>query len=276
MLLTSLFAVAVATATPDLDRASLLAAERGFAADAQRDGVRRAFLAHFDAGSWLFRPLPLPALDTLARDADDSSFLQWEPDLVGISEAGDVGFTSGPWSAHGAGSEKISHGHFLTVWRRAEDGIWRVQADNGVAHAGLAKAAAVVTLAAPTASSARADIAAIEDRRRQLERVDDELRRALAGDHAKSALPAFAGPTLHVLRQSQLPADAADALNLVAKDPAGLGRGPRRALGVAASGDLGYTLGGAEACAGCGSDLRIWQWRDNRWKVLVDLSTMQP
>ena len=84
------FAIAalLASATPEPSPPPLIAAEYGFAADAQRFGVRMAFLAHFDSDSWLFRPHPVPALAALARDPDDGSPLEWTPEIAGISAGG--------------------------------------------------------------------------------------------------------------------------------------------------------------------------------------------
>ena len=48
-------AAVLAGAAPDPLAAPVVAAENQFAADARRLGTRLAFLAHFDAGSWLLR-----------------------------------------------------------------------------------------------------------------------------------------------------------------------------------------------------------------------------
>ncbi len=275
MALLNLFAAAFLAASPDPAAASLIAAERGFAADGQRDGLRRAFLAHFDAESWLFRPYPVPALATLARDADDAGFLQWEPDFVGVSASGDLGFSSGPWTVIQPGVGQMLYGHFVSIWKRGKDGVWRVQVDGGVVHDPLTRATGKVTTV-PASAAAPLDTAALDERGRMLDRADDALRESLAQGGAKSPLLALANSNLHVLRDAHLPADGAAALELVAKDPPGLGRAPRLARDVAASGDLGYTLGGDRACKGCGSYLRVWRWQDGRWQVAVDFSTPQP
>lgn len=269
-------ALASATA-PDTLAAPIVAAENGFAADARRIGVRIAFLAHFDAGSWLFRPYPVDALDALARDGDDGSPLEWGPEIVGVSASGDMGFTSGAWSAHAPGTAEMAHGHFLTVWKRGDDGVWRVQVDGGVSHPALAQPAgdAKVVLGAgdkPAASRLATDD--LQQRRRALEHSDDELRDALGNGtgEATSAWHRAADADLRVLRQGQPPASGNDATQLIARDLPRQGSGPRRALDVASSGDLGYTIGGDASCAPCGTYYRIWRWQEGRWRLLIDLS----
>jgi hypothetical protein len=269
-------AAVLTAAAPDPMTAPIVAAENGFSADSRRYGVRLAFLAHFDAGSWLFRPYPVAALDALARDGDDGTPLEWGPDTVGVSAGGDMGFTSGPWSAHAAGTDGLVHGHFLTVWKRGDDGVWRVQADGGISHPALAKPAADVDIVvrggdAPAKALASGDLVKL---RSALEKSDDDLRSALgetAGD--KAALwQRTAHADIRVLRAGHAPATGNEAQDLLAHDAPRIGSGRRRALDVASTGDLGYTTGGDAGCAACGTYYRIWRWQDGAWRVLVDLS----
>ena len=278
MPITFVLAAVLATASaPDSLAAPIVAAENAFAADAHRFGVRLAFLAHFDAGSWLFRPYPVDALDALARDADDGAPLEWGPEIVGVAASGDMGFTSGAWSAHAPGTEQMAHGHFLTVWKRGDDGIWRVQVDGGISHPALAQPVGevkVVLGAGDKPAAARIDAGELEQRRRSLERSDDELRNAISKspDEARSAWRRTADVQIRVLRAGQPPAAGADATQLVARDLARQGSGPRRALDVASSGDLAYTIGGDASCNACGTYYRIWRWQDGRWRLFIDLS----
>jgi len=266
-----LIAAALGATAPQPLAQPMIAAERGFAADAQRLGVRLAFLAHFDADSWLFRPLPVAALPALARDADDGAPLEWAPDLAGIAASGEFGFTSGPWSAHAPGTERPAHGHFLTIWKRGADGIWRVQVDGGIGHAPIAKPEDVNVLPISDAPASALSTDRLDQRRRSLEIEDDALRKAL-GSSPIDAWQRFADPDLRVLRSGHLPATGAEATGLIAHDPAQAGSGPRRALDIAESGELGYTIGGDPSCKPCGSYFRVWRWRNDRWHVLVDLT----
>jgi len=272
------FAIAalLAGATPEPSPAPLIAAEYGFAADAQRFGVRMAFLAHFDSDSWLFRPHPVPALAALARDPDDGSPLEWTPEIAGISAGGDMGFTSGPWSAHAPGVQTGAYGHFLTIWKRGTDGIWRVQVDGGIGHpplerpTGEVKTVSFARDATSTTALAADDLAR---RRSALEKSDDDLRAARAKPEggAESTWRRFAASEWRVLRKGHVLTEGADAMALAAQDPTQLGSGPRRALDVAASGDLAYTIGGDAECKACGSYYRIWGWQDGGWRLVVDL-----
>jgi hypothetical protein len=50
------------------------------------------------------------------------------------------------------------------------------------------------------------------------------------------------------------------------------GCGPRVALTIAASGDLAYTLGGAESARASGVDVRVWRFEGGAWKLLADVT----
>ena len=263
----------LAGATPDSLAAPIVTAENNFAADAQRLGVRLAFLANFDADSWLFRPYPVSAHNALARDPDDGSPLEWAPEIVGVAASGDMGFTSGAWSAHAPGVDGLVHGHFLTIWKRGDDGVWRVQVDGGISHPALKTPTGEVktvtgagTIEAPLAADALAG------RRRALEAADDTLRGALAQGDAKAAWRNVADPDWRVMRPKEMPASGDETFVLVAKDPAKRGSGVRRAYDVASSGDLAYSIGGDASCKECGSYYRIWRWRDGGWRLMVDLA----
>ena len=273
MPITFAIAALLSAATPQPSAGPVIAAEYGFAADAQQIGVRRAFLAHFDSESWLFRPQPVPALAALARDPDDGSSLEWTPEIAGIAASGDMGFTSGPWSAHAPGVENSVHGHFLTIWKRGDDGVWRVQVDGGVGHPPLERPTGEVKVVAFASTGILLAADDLARRRSALEKSDDELRAALGRPQggASSAWQKFADPEWRVLRKGRSLTEGTDATALIAQDAPQLGSAARRALDVAASGDLAYTIGGNAECKACGSYFRIWRWNDQGWRLVVDL-----
>ena len=54
---------------------------------------------------------------------------RWEPEQAGLAASGDLGWTTGRWGLDD-GKQITWRGHYLSVWRRAEDG-WKVVADCG-------------------------------------------------------------------------------------------------------------------------------------------------
>ena len=115
----------------------------------------------------------------------------------------------------------------------------------------------------------------LANRRAALEKSDDDLRNALAdanGERHGRIWQRAAHADPRVLRAGTHPRPARTRSDLLAHDAPRIGGGPRHALDIASSGDLGYTIGGDANCAACGTYYRIWRWHDGSWRVLVDLS----
>lgn len=116
-------------------RGTLAEAEQHFLSQAAADGIRPAFLAHLaEDGTILF-------LDANGRDAirravnkipgDARTF--GESAVLVESAAHDLGWAWGPYrfAATVDGKPFESHGKFITVWKRAAAGAWRIALDHG-------------------------------------------------------------------------------------------------------------------------------------------------
>lgn len=59
--------------------------------------------------------------------------LAWKPTTAEALGAGDTGYTVGTWERRVTvqGVLKVAHGNYLTVWRKQDDGVWRVVYDTG-------------------------------------------------------------------------------------------------------------------------------------------------
>jgi len=113
---------------------TLVAAERAFSALAVERGIKEAFLANLAADAVVFRPAPANGRQVWRARSNPKGTLAWAPDYAEISGAGDLGVTSGPWEYGTARNQASAYGHFVSVWRRTKDGVWRVAADIGIDH----------------------------------------------------------------------------------------------------------------------------------------------
>lgn len=60
--------------------------------------------------------------------------LTWEPVKGEVFPAGTVGYTTGKYVArfkNKEGKRMESHGHYITLWRKQEDGSWKIVGDSG-------------------------------------------------------------------------------------------------------------------------------------------------
>jgi ketosteroid isomerase-like protein len=60
--------------------------------------------------------------------------LLWEPKHAEVAASGELGWTWGVYEAHfsaGEGEEVVSAGKYLNIWRKQDDGSWKVVVDMG-------------------------------------------------------------------------------------------------------------------------------------------------
>ena len=125
-----------AASADDAARDSLAASELAFAKHSVDHGMRAAFIEYFADDGVNFAPDPG---NTRARfrarpEAIEPFVLDWHPAIAAVARAGDLGFTTGPYTITGraAAVREPAQGMFFSVWRRQSDGRWRVIVDGGV------------------------------------------------------------------------------------------------------------------------------------------------
>ncbi len=121
------------------DPAVLVEADRAFAA-AVAEGGSEAWASWFDEDGSMIQPRVgeiSGRSDIRAYMAgldDPATSLRWEPLRAGIAASGDLGWTTGSYVSErtGADGETVrGEGRYVTIWRRAADGSWKVVMDLG-------------------------------------------------------------------------------------------------------------------------------------------------
>jgi ketosteroid isomerase-like protein len=287
----TLLAAAILAAAPPLRAAddplaSLVDAERAFARETAKVGIRAGFLAWFardaiDVGKTVgnawdrISSRPAPPNPTAAH-------LEWEPRVGDVAASGDLGWLTGPSTFIPPDGSK-HYGNYLSVWKQTPDG-WRVYIDVGAeapspvpfepgfvrmparegrydaaAHPGDSDEVALRSLAQAgrTADSADGFVAAFADEGRY---------------HRPGALP--------LLGRAAIAADAT-------AHPAAVARATEREV-VARAHDLGYSYGrygpkanlaGAkpgnlgETGSETGSFVRVWRrTRGGTWQIVAQVN----
>ncbi len=251
------------------DAQSVVAAEAAFARRAAEIGNVPAFREFAAPGVVMFLPEPIVATDYLAK-ADWPGLIEWRPDFVAVSSAGDLAFASGPsqWTVKG----EVDPGYYLTVWARQPDGSWKFALDRGTPGTPNLYTAtptpAVFQTGAPVGESKATPVG--------LEAVlADELSR-----DAHAAIRKRLTTGSRVIRVGAAPATTPDAIrDLLARDPvqittANLGGG------MSKSSDLAYAYGEnrwtEDGKARRGHYLRIWLRTAQGWSILVDQQVALP
>ncbi len=137
-----LMAVALAAcsrAGPTATVEDLFEADRAFARASAEQGVE-GWVSYFAPDGVQFRQ----AEPVIGHDAirafmgpafqDPNFSLTWEPMSGEVAASGDLGYTRGRFESRGSlpdGTVATGSGSYVTIWRRMEDGTWKVAVDIG-------------------------------------------------------------------------------------------------------------------------------------------------
>ena len=265
--------------SPPASVASLLNAERSFAATARDEGTRKAFLDNLDADAILFRPGPVKARQWMQRWSGSTGLLSWSPVYAEVSANGDLGYTVGPWQYRGTPDSEAptQTGYYLAVWRRNEMDTWRLFTEIGTVS-DAPESVSAEALRWKTASGTGGTLLDSSARQDELDRLLD-LDRMLSDSTAArgwdALLPHLAGDVRFAGMDEPLVTGRNAVLRTLKENLAPLAWEPQTGA-VAASGDLACTLGRtypAEYAEGervlpDGSYVHVWRKAgDGRWIV---------
>ncbi len=254
----------------------VLQAELAFARLARQQGIRTAFLTWLQDDAQVFTPRMTSVKEQYGREPGDPGQLVWYPEAMGISDAGDLAWSFGPWTyAVKPGGAILVHGHFLSVWRKQAGGGWKVEADIGVPHA--APEQVIEPFAVTSALQAEPKPVQAPGLAGALRQKESKLSATWAAKGGLALLAELAQDA-RVLRAGVPPLREEAAIRKALEmDRPGPTWKPARLL-MSPSGDLGW------ACGECGPDergatasfLRIWIRAAGAWKVLFDVRVPHP
>ncbi len=259
--------------------ASLIEAEKAFAAASKTDGRRSAFLANLATDAILFLPRPANGYDWYAEHEKAPGLLTWRPAHAEVAASGDMGFTWGPFEYRQGTMEDppLGYGHFISVWRH--DGTrWRVALDTGSRHEKPATEVPTATPGAEPTPEAPLSAAAAKVARAGLMGADRQYAIEARKDR-RQAFMRFSADDIRLFRDGGFPVDgrgkaaqhlaSGEYVSWQAEDGE-----------VSGAGDLGYTYGvvsysGGESPREEGY-LKIWKKRGDGWRVVVDVTSPIP
>lgn len=281
-MLTLIFASALAatgpTVPPAPDVASVVAAERAFAADSPTLGVAGSF------NKWSTPDAIIIGDGRVSRVRDaypdgprpaDEPLLEWWPNFAGIARSGDLGFTTGGVQVGGQRT-----GHYFTVWLRQSDGSWKWVYDGGsgasaadVPGRDVEPVRLPIAPPAPAAASAPGAPSASARAMAEVREAEAALALAAASDQSAAYRRVLAdNGRLYVAPRP--PAIGRDAFAAALADwPAVFEFGPTEGGGASEAGDLVWTYGPARwtrpAGARQGHYVRMWQRQSDGWRIVL-------
>ena len=263
----------------------MVATERAFSRMSEEKGIRESFTEFIAEDGILFRPRavfgkkwmrenPLPASTT-------RPLLVWQPIFAGISRAGDLGYTTGPWQyKNDIKDAKFSaFGNFMTVWKKQPDGKWKFAVDLGISNP-EPKTPARLTYGVPASGRFTRDAA---KGRSDLQNTERDFSKASAKRGSLEAFLAYAAPDVRVLRNQKQPFIGRKAAVAAWKPLSIEWTWTTQFADVSASGDLGYSYGLYEmrdkptnSVTETGNYMRVWKRVNGAWKLILDLTDPHP
>lgn len=299
VVLIALLALSLSAVSQEQNRspalASLVAAERAFARTSVERGIRDSFLAFFADDGINFQPHPTKTREAFlsappAPTVQAPITLNWEPVWADVSGAGDLGFTTGPYTLTDNSPQQrpTRHGYFFSIWKKQPGGDWKVVLDVGTQNPAPAPQPPAFHAARSSAAHVRGSRDAKRSREEGRAALLELERTFLKETRARGFLKAFVAyltdeSRLH--RQQQLPLIGSNAINrFLALKPPVAAWSPLFA-DIAESGDFGYVYGTYElkdnpaqaSAIEKGYFVRVWKLgQGGKWKVALDLNSPLP
>ena len=242
--------------------------EQAFSKMAEEKNARDAFMAFIADDGLLFRPgavngkkwmqeHPVPA-------SDKKPLLAWQPAFAGMAQAGDLGFTTGPWEFKADINDKTpsGYGHFVTLWKKQADGSWKFVVDLGITHP---KSGGPQKLWQPSAKKDKSDFGPGATSADDLLAKDRKFGEVALQQGLTHAFLSYAAPDVRVYRNGSLPFIGLQDSGSAFASPKGQFTWEPVGAGVSRSGDLGYTHGTYQITDDTkkviehGSYVRIWR-----------------
>jgi len=254
----------------------MVTTEQAFSQMAQDKSIRDAFMTYIADDGLLFRPGAVNGKKWMSEhplpSSDKRPVLVWQPAYAGMAASGDMGFTTGPWEAKADinDDKPQGYGHFVTVWKKQQDGSWKFVVDLGISHPQSGGPQALWTPAeTPKKEFKPIDVPIICET--LLERDRNYAAAVLSRGFAKS-YAAYAARAVRLYRANNLPFIGRDAAIEQLSKTTGEVKWTPIGGDVSSAGDLGYTHGTYEAGDERGSYVRIWKKQNGLWRIVMDVT----
>jgi len=264
-----------------MSRRALVAMERAFAKAAAIKGTRDAFIEFLADDGIIFQPGPVNGKKFWSERQPRPGVLSWEPVFADVSEARDLGYTTGPWEFRpkGPDDQPVAFGQYFTIWKKQADRSWKAVLDRGVT---TEKSFPRPALSFPrdvepqVGKSKSADASAREN----LLKLESKFSNASALN-ARTAFASYLADDARLLRQNVEPAIGKPAAGKLMPEAGRALTWQAAMADVSASGDLGYTYGSFElntrgVTLQRGSYVRVWKKLNGTWQVVADVMSPDP
>jgi ketosteroid isomerase-like protein len=225
---------------------TLVDSERAFARMSEEMGIRHSFMTFIADDGILFRPKAVKGKQWMVENpvpaANALPVLRWRPAFADVAQAGDMGYTFGPWEFKSDihQTRPVGFGHFVTVWKKQANGSWKFAVDLGISHPQPTNSEEPLSEQLKNYQEpAKARDVNTKAERAILLRREREFSEASAKRGAQAAFLSNAAADVRVFREGQLPLAGKEKGAAVIHKGANLWTWQPEAWDVSRSGDLG-------------------------------------
>ncbi len=267
---------------------SLVEAERDFARTCGEKGIRASFLEFFADDGIAFQPHPVRYKEAVknspAQQNSPAVTLWWEPIFSDVSAAGDMGYNTGPFVLIDNSQENPArrHGLFFSVWKRQDDGSWKVVLDYGIGTKEPYAGSRELRMAAETGWKATGAKLNVETERTGLMNAEREFLESAQNEGIVHSFTTHLSQDARMHREGLQPILGREAIGAYLSKYPVIPTWKPMFADVASSGDLGYSYGSyelkkAEETGERGYYTRVWKrGADDKWYVVLDISSPLP
>jgi len=246
---------------------AMISTERSFASQALQVGNKQAFLRFMADSAIMYNQGQLTyAMPIWQQRPEWNDKLHWGPAFADISQAGDIGFTTGPWYLESA-NKRAGEGSFITIWKRQPDGHYKFLFDLGIDYA---KADQSIPNQVERAAVASQRTAAGP---KTILESDQRFGRCLLTDGVVKAYASQLSQDAYLFRPNRMPMRGSIIRTYLTSEPPLRYRAERSE--VAESGDLGYVYGSFQSETDAnqkGVYIRVWKNEAaNGWRIVAEL-----
>lgn len=262
--------------------AQIAAAEIAFAEQSVAQGLNTAFAAHFANEAVDFAPLPREnARQHYVDQSDPPVVLDWYPAYTLAAASGDFGLSTGPFTLKDpSGKRPTNHGHYISIWQKQSDGLWKVLIDGGTTHPAVQPAIPALDPEHMPANQLSASKKWQGTGIEALVAADIDLSERSGQAGIVQAFRESAADEVRLYRDGVAPLQGRDKALVFLEQFEGEWRWEPKGSGIASSGDLGFTYGVSRRTLADGIEqgayLRVWQRMANGWQVILSRDNPVP
>jgi len=243
----------------------IINAEKKFAAYSVAHSTKDAFLKFLDSTGIVFdNGKAVNGIEVWNKREKRSGILNWHPQFAEISEAGDFGYTTGPWTfQNNLNDSVIARGQYTTVWHISKNGEWKFLVDLGVGSTPVNNSVDVKKIDIEKNFYA----GAIPHVTPVLE-VENKFLKQVSKDRSKAYKKYLSAESI-INRNGNLPVtSSSDQNKLIELTPSvqyKIG-----GWGMSKNMDMGYVYGTTVIDGKIENYLRIWRWEKKGWKIALE------